>query len=110
MNTITRDQIKARLDAGEPTVLVEALPARYYEVEHLPGAINIPHGEISARAARELPDKDATIVLYCASTDCQNSRIATEFLRGAGYRNALEYVEGKADWKEAGYPLEGRSL
>jgi|TARA_R100000655_G_scaffold30719_3_gene61716 rhodanese-related sulfurtransferase len=110
MNTITRDQIKARLDAGEPTVLVEALPARYYEAEHLPGAINIPHGEISARAARELPDKDATIVLYCASTDCQNSRIATEFLRGAGYRNALEYVEGKADWKEAGYPMEGRSL
>ncbi|CUR45691.1 Rhodanese-like domain protein [Alloalcanivorax xenomutans] len=105
-DSIQRDELKRRLDNGDPLVLVEALPERHFHSGHLPGAINIPHEEVSALAGTALPDKDATIVVYCANTGCQNSRIAAGFLRGAGYRNVLEYVEGKADWQEAGYPLE----
>lgn len=104
--TITRDELKARLDNGNPVTIIEALPQRYYEAEHLPGAINIPHDEIREKASGQLPDKDATIVTYCASTECRNSRIAADTLAVAGYRNVFEYVEGKQDWKEAGYPLE----
>lgn len=105
MKTITREQLYARLNSGEPTVVIEALPKKYFEAEHIPGAINIPHDEILKRAATELPDKNATIVVYCASTPCQNSKIATQALTSLGYQNAFEYVEGKADWKEAGLPL-----
>lgn len=107
--SIKRDALKARLDAGEAITLVEALPRRYFDAEHLPGAINIPHDEIEARAGQALPDRDATIVVYCASTECRNSALAVEALVAAGYRNVLEYVEGKSDWKAAGYPLEGRT-
>lgn len=106
MNTIQRDELKNRLDQRENLTLIEALPARYYEAEHLPGAINVPHDEIRSRAPSDLPDRDATIVVYCASTECRNSRIAAETLSAMGYRNVLEYVEGKQHWKEAGYPLE----
>ncbi|WP_227819960.1 rhodanese-like domain-containing protein [Marinobacterium aestuarii] len=105
-STITRDALKARLDAGEPTLIVEALPARYYDAEHLPGAINLPHDEIRLLAPSALPDKDATIVVYCASTECQNSSIAARTLTAAGYRNVMEFVEGKQGWLEAGYPME----
>ncbi len=108
--TITRDALKARLDAGEPTLIVEALPAHYYDAEHIPGAINIPHDEIRLLAASALPDKDATIVVYCASTQCQNSSIAARILAAAGYRNVMEFVEGKQAWLEAGYPLEGTAI
>ncbi len=108
--TITRDDLKARLDAGTLTTIVEALPQRYFDAEHLPGAINIPHDQIRERAGSQLPDKDATIVVYCASTECQNSSIAAQALTAAGYRNVLEYVEGKKDWQEAGYPLVGTKV
>ena len=105
-HTISRDQIKAKLESGEPITLVEALPRQYFDKHHLPGAINLPHDEVAERAAQLLPDRDALIVVYCASTDCKNSSIARDALQRMGYANALEYVEGKQDWLEAGYPLE----
>ena len=104
-NTITRDELRDAIEAGEVTV-VEALGPKYYEDAHLPGAINIPHTEVRALAPTLLPDKDAAIVTYCASTTCPNSEVAAKVLTKLGYTNVREYVEGKADWQEAGFPVE----
>jgi len=107
LTKITRQELKARLDRGERPILIEALPARYYVDAHLPGAINIPHEEVAELAPRVLPDHDAAIVVYCASGPCRNSAIAAERLAGLGYRNVVDYHEGKADWVAAGLPVEG---
>jgi len=104
--TITREQIKEKLDTGAPMTIIEALPRRYFDAEHLPGALNIPYDEIQARAPDILPKKDAFIVVYCASSDCQNSKIATDILQNTGYTNVFEYVEGKQHWLEANFPVE----
>lgn len=104
--TITRAQIKHKIDSGEPITIVEALPEKYFVAEHLPGALNIPHDQIRERAPEMLPDKDALIVVYCASFECQNSRIAINVLQQMGYTNAYEYVEGKQHWLEANLPVE----
>ena len=102
---ISRDDLKNLLDSGKMPTIVEALPKKYYEAEHLPGAINIPHDEIQAKATHLIPDKDGTVVVYCASAECRNSHIAAEALRHLGYTSIYEYAEGKKDWKEAGLPL-----
>jgi len=104
--TITREQIKEKLDTKESFTIIEALPQKYFDAEHLPGALNIPHDEIKARAPDMLTDKDAFIVVYCASTDCRNSKIAIDTLQQMGYTNASEYVEGKQHWLEANFPVE----
>ncbi len=104
--TITREQIKENLDTSESMTIIEALPQKYFDAEHLPNALNIPHDEIQARAQDVLPDKNALIIVYCASTDCQNSKIATDTLQQMGYTNAFEYVEGKQHWLEANFPVE----
>jgi rhodanese-related sulfurtransferase len=104
-NTITREELRAAIDAGGVTV-VEALPAGYYEDAHIPGAINIPHTEVRALAPRLLPDKDAAIVVYCANEPCPNSGIAATVLEKLGYTNVRDYAQGKDDWREAGLPLE----
>lgn len=103
---ITRDQIKERLDECKPTTLVEALPKRYFDAEHLPGALNITHDEIRQKAAEFLPDKNAFIVVYCASAECQNSKMVTDTLQQMGYTNAFEYLEGKQHWMESNLPVE----
>lgn len=108
--TITREQIKTKLDSQEPLVLVEALPQKYYDAEHLPGAVNIPHDEIRLKAPDILLDKDALIVVYCASQTCQNSKIAANTLQQMGYTNVFEYVEGKQHWLEANLPVESTKL
>ena len=49
--TIQRDAIKARLDAGEPIVLVETLRPEHFDHGHLPGAIHLHYEEVEERAA-----------------------------------------------------------
>jgi len=44
--TISREELKARLDGGDPPVLVEALPLKYYRHSHLPGALHLPHDQV----------------------------------------------------------------
>lgn len=103
---ITREQIKQKLNTKESMILVEALPETYYNAGHLPGAINIPHDKIKECAEEMLPNKDALIVVYCASAECQNSKIAAKTLEQIGYDNVFEYVEGKQHWLETNNSVE----
>jgi rhodanese-related sulfurtransferase len=65
VENIDRDELRAKLDRGDPVVLLEVLAPRYYRHSHLPGALNLPPGNTAGMAAALLPDKDAEIVLYC---------------------------------------------
>jgi rhodanese-related sulfurtransferase len=65
--TITRDELKQKIDRKDDFLLVETLPATAYHHSHLPGAINLPPDKISELASQLLPDKAADIVVYCAS-------------------------------------------
>lgn len=103
--SISRSEIKEKLDHGDNFILVEALPPMYYQDMHLPGAINVPHTEIDALAPILLPDQSAEIITYCANLPCPNSEIAAKRLIQLGYTNVKEYREGKQDWYEAGYPV-----
>lgn len=104
--TIERNEIKRLLDDGGPLTIVEALPEKYWKHSHLPGALNLPHDRVRELAPSLLPDKDALIVVYCANEPCRNSTIASEELEAMGYTNIREYVGGKQDWVDAGFPVE----
>jgi len=104
-STITREALKAMMEAGEEFVLVDVLSPDSYRTNHLPGAINIPVYEIEREARKRLP-KEAKIVVYCASFECQASPTAAAKLDELGYQNVVDFEGGLADWKEAGYPLE----
>jgi rhodanese-related sulfurtransferase len=81
-------------------VLLEALPEKYYNDWHLPGARHFPHDQARTLAPSVVPDKAAEIVVYCASRTCQNSHIAANVLNQIGYGNVAVYAGGKEDWKE----------
>ena len=68
MNTISRDELKQKLDRKDDFLLVETLPATAYHHNHLPGAINLPPDNVTTLASQILPDKNAEIVVYCASS------------------------------------------
>ncbi len=59
---IHRDDVRRLVEEGAQ--LVEVLPAKEYEEEHLPGAVNIPlkllDGETAARLRRDRP-----VIVYC---------------------------------------------
>ena len=103
---IDRNALHQRLASGTPPQLAEALPAKYFEEWHLPGARHLPHDQVQALAPATFPDKSAEIVVYCASRTCQNSHIAARVLEQMGYTNVAVYAGGKQDWQEAGLPVE----
>ena len=50
---------------------------------HLPGAINLPLGELGAEIARRIPDKDQALLLHCLAGT--RSGIARRQLKRMGY-------------------------
>ncbi|MGH3082354.1 MAG: rhodanese-like domain-containing protein [Gaiellaceae bacterium] len=104
---ISRDELRRKIDHGEQLVLVDALAPMSFAHSHLPGAINLPPEWVDDRGPARIPDRNAEIVVYCASETCDSSVQVGERLFELGYPNVLHYVEGKKGWVEAGLPVEG---
>jgi rhodanese-related sulfurtransferase len=102
---ITRTDLEAAIGTGT-VVLVDALPAFYYDQAHMPGALNLVESDVDTEAARLLPNKDATIVTYCSNESCGNSQAVASRLERLGYTAVLKYREGIQDWVAAGNPTE----
>ena len=68
IKTISRNELKDKIDRGDRFELVETLPETAYHHIHLPGAVNLPPDKIRDVAPSLLPDKSAEIVVYCANT------------------------------------------
>ena len=67
VETIEREELKAKLDRGDAFVLAEALPEKYYRRAHLLGAVNLPVARVRELAPELLPDKETDVVVYCGS-------------------------------------------
>ena len=67
METVSREELKRKMDGGEAFTLVETLQEVAYRHEHLPGAINLPPDRVRRLAPGLLPDKGAEIIVYCSS-------------------------------------------
>jgi hypothetical protein len=65
VETISREELKEKMDRGEDLVVVDTMAEMYYRHSHLPGAINLPVEEVGERAPELVPDKDADIIVYC---------------------------------------------
>ena len=63
--TITRDDLKKKIDRREKFKLVDVLAPEYYSRGHLPGAVNIPLDRLKELAPKLLPDRNADVVVYC---------------------------------------------
>ncbi len=61
-HVVTRDELQELLHQGAQ--LVEVLPAKEFEEEHLPGAVSLPLRRLE-NEAREKLDTERPVVVYC---------------------------------------------
>ena len=92
---ITPEQAKTIMDTETDYIIIDARTESEFAEGHIAGAILIPEYEIADRAEKELPDRDALILVYCRSG--RRSKIASEALVKLGYRNVKEFG-GIIDW------------
>jgi rhodanese-related sulfurtransferase len=102
---ISRDALKAAIE-DRAVIVVDALGEQYWARQHLPDAIYLVADDVTAEAAKLLPDKDAAIVTYCSNPACGNSQAVAGRLEQLGYTNVRKYREWIQDWVEAGLPVE----
>jgi rhodanese-related sulfurtransferase len=66
--TISTKDLKSMLDGNQNVTVVETLAPERYREAHIPGSLNIPPERIKELAPKLLPNKNAEIVTYRAST------------------------------------------
>jgi len=93
---ITPQQAKEIMDTEQEYIIIDARTEEEFAEGHIENAILIPEYEIKDRAEKELPDKDALILVYCRSG--RRSKIAAEELVKLGYTNVKEFG-GIIDWE-----------
>ncbi|RMF14209.1 MAG: molybdopterin-synthase adenylyltransferase MoeB [Candidatus Dadabacteria bacterium] len=96
--------VSERLERGEKLYLVDVREADEHAQGYIPGAIFIPRTYLEMRIENEIPDKDAEVVVYCASG--QRSLFAARALRDLGYTNVVNMAAGFNGWKNAGLPFD----
>ncbi len=101
---VSLDELHGRLESGEKLVLVDVRETDEWRQGHIPGAIHLPRGFLEMRAQSALPDKDASIVVYCAGGI--RSAFAAKALGEMGYTRVESANPGFGDWKDKGYPVE----
>ena len=93
------------LGRDEPLVVVDGRSAEAYAREHIPGAVNLPHREISAETTASL-DRSRLYVCYCDGIGCNASTKTALKLLALGFE-VRELMGGLDWWKRDGYATEG---
>lgn len=81
-------------DSGD-YILLDVRTKEEFQEQRIDGAILIPVDQIGAEAEKQLPDKDATILIYCRSG--RRSASAAKELVQMGYTGIYDFG-GIIDW------------
>jgi rhodanese-related sulfurtransferase/DNA-binding transcriptional ArsR family regulator len=102
LEPLTSDELLRRLE-DSATLILDVRPRQEYAAGHIPGALSVPLGELSARIA-ELP-QGPEIVAYCRGPYCVLAPQAIDILGRAG-RRVRRLEAGFPEWRLAGLPVE----
>ena len=103
ITTISVAEAKALLDKGGVTFL-DVRTEKEYKKGHIPGAKNVPRGKLEYDIGKDIPDKNAAVVVYCKTGG--RSCLGTYTLVRMGYKNLKSMDGGWKSWTKAGYPVE----
>lgn len=80
---------------SQEVVIVDVRTPEEYDGGHIPNAILVPNESIGDDMPEALPDKEATLLIYCRSG--RRSKEASEKLLKLGYKSIYEFG-GIIDW------------
>lgn len=108
MAKISVDELKRRLDAGDPITVVDVRHPISLELdpEMIPGALNLLLEEIDHRH-HEIP-RDREIVLYCTCPNEVSSARTALLLKKKGIQRVRPLEGGLDAWRERKFPIERR--
>jgi len=98
------ETVHDEMGSGGGVTVLDVREPDEFEAGHIPGAKPLPRGLLEYKAAEELPDKDARIVVHCALGG--RGSLAAKSLKEMGYTNVANMEGGLSAWREKGYEVE----
>jgi rhodanese-related sulfurtransferase len=95
---------KVRVDRGEVAHFIDVREDHEFAKDHAKGARHVGKGIIERDIETLVPEKQASILLYCGGG--YRSVLAADALTQMGYTNVTSMGGGIKAWREAGYPME----
>jgi len=103
ISEVDPSEVREQLYNG--AVVVDVRESEELNAGKLPGALHVPRGYLESRIEGTVPDRDAHLILYCASGN--RSAYAARTLReDLGYEHVASMTGGITLWKDRGYPVE----
>ncbi len=87
--------------SAQDFILLDVRSPALYEKSHVPGAISLPHSQITEERMREWPE-ETLFVVYCAGPHCNGANKAA--VRLARLRRPVkEMIGGMTGWSDEGF-------
>jgi rhodanese-related sulfurtransferase len=103
--SISAEELKAKLDAGEDLVILDSRPWPEYQRMSIPKGIDLPGAELAYRAADVAPSAKTLVVVNCAGRT--RSIIGAQSLINAQVPNRVVALRnGTMGWELAGFQVE----
>jgi molybdopterin/thiamine biosynthesis adenylyltransferase/rhodanese-related sulfurtransferase len=108
-------QVKSQIDEVDPSevnelidegvALIDVRETEEFAAGHLPGAKHVPRSYLETRIEGVVPDRDAHVILYCASGN-RSAYGARTLEQDLGYTNVSSMTGGITLWKDRGYEVQ----
>jgi molybdopterin/thiamine biosynthesis adenylyltransferase/rhodanese-related sulfurtransferase len=95
--------LKKRVEAGEPVVVVDVRDPDEYRDGHIEDAANISRGFLEFRIGTVASEPSTPIVVYCQTG--LRSMLAGKALKDLGYENVVNLQGGFQKWAQSGLPV-----
>ena len=104
LRSVTRAEALDLIERDDGPLFLDVRSTSEFATGHVPGAINIPHGELAKRLDDLEAQRDREIVLYCERG--VRAEIAADVLAQAGFRS-LAHLEGDMSaWRQERLPMQ----
>src|SRR5699024_10322114 len=88
------ETLRQKIDGQEAITILDVREEAEYAFDHLPGAINIPLGELDDRMDEINDDNEINVICRTGS----RSDLASQKLSDKGFKNVKNVVPGMSDW------------
>ena len=105
--TVSLKQAKEAFANGE-ALFVDARDPDFYELAHIPGAVNLPVRDFDSvfpKLQKRLLEA-ARVITYCDGANCDMSVELTELLIFEGLNQVEIFTGGIEQWEATGQPME----
>jgi len=103
LEMVDPEGLAERLDGEDPPLLLDVRDGDEFAAGRIPGALNIPYGQILERLA-EVP-RERTVAAVCSGG--KRSGLAASILQREGYESVLHVASGGVGtWRRQGRAIE----